>query len=188
MRCPSARIWCCRSAAVDRLECRREPCTLLDRVASRDFAWLLRSPDGASQPGRHLSGAVLLCGSFDPLHDAHRRLAEVAAGLLGRDPLFELGLLNADKASIAEAEAERRAAQFAGYAPVLLTALPRFTDKVRWVRESVFVLGADTLLRVVDPRFYTGGRAGCWKRSPGSGSPAAVSSSPPASTVGAGGC
>ena len=144
----------------DRLECRREPCTLLDRVASRDFAWLLRSPDGASQPGRHLSGAVLLCGSFNPLHDAHRRLAEVAAGLLGRDPLFELGLLNADKASIAEAEAERRAAQFAGYAPVLLTALPRFTDKVRWVRESVFVLGADTLLRVVDPRFYTGGRGG----------------------------
>ena len=33
-------------------------------------------------------------------------------------------------------------------------AEPRFADKVGWVRESVFVLGADTLARLVDPRFY----------------------------------
>ena len=144
----------------DRLEHRHEASTLLARVVGGDFAWLLRSPDGAEAPGRRLSGAVLLCGSFNPLHDAHRRLAEVAAGLLGRDPMFELGLVNADKAPIAEEEAERRAAQFAGYAPVLLTAEPRFADKVGWVRESVFVLGADTLARLVDPRFYVQDRAG----------------------------
>ena len=125
-----------------------------------DFDWLLRSPDGAETPGRRLSGAVLLSGSFNPLHDAHRRLAEVAAGLLGRDPMFELGLVNADKAPIAEEEAGRRAAQFAGYAPLLLTAEPRFADKVAWVRESVFVLGADTLARLVDPGFYAGDRDG----------------------------
>ena len=140
--------------ARDRLEHRHETSTLIARVTSGDFDWLLRSPEGAETPGRHLSGAVLLCGSFNPLHDAHRRLAEVAAGLLGRDPMFELGLVNADKAPIAEEEAERRAAQFAGYAPVLLSAEPRFADKVGWVRESVFVLGADTLARLVDPRFY----------------------------------
>ncbi len=146
--------------AGDRLEHRHETSTLLARVVGGDFDWLLRSPGGAETPGRRLSGAVLLCGSFNPLHDAHRRLAEVAAGLLGRDPVFELGLVNADKAPIAEHEAERRAAQFAGYAPVLLTAEPRFADKVGWVRESVFVLGADTLARLVDPRFYAGDGGG----------------------------
>ena len=146
--------------AGDRLEHRHETSTLLARVVGGDFDWLLRSPGGAETPGRRLSGAVLLCGSFNPLHDAHRRLAEVAADLLGRDPVFELGLVNADKAPIAEDEAERRVAQFAGYAPVLLTAEPRFADKVGWVRESVFVLGADTLVRLVDPRFYAGDRGG----------------------------
>lgn len=140
--------------AGDRLERRHETSSLLARVVGGDFDWLLRSPEGVETPGRRLSGAVLLCGSFNPLHHAHRRLAEVAAGLLGRDPMFELGLLNADKAPIAEDEAERRAAQFAGYAPVLLTAEPRFADKVGWVQESTFVLGADTLARLVDPRFY----------------------------------
>ena len=138
----------------DRLERRRETSPLLVRVVAGDFAWLLRSPDGASTPGRSLPNVVLLCGSFNPLHDAHRRLAEVAGGLLGRDPIFELAIVNADKAAIPAEEAERRAAQFAGYAPVLLTAQPRFADKVRWLRESVFVLGADTLARLVDPRFY----------------------------------
>ena len=146
--------------AGDRLEHRHETSSLLARVTGGDFDWLLRSPDGAEIPGRRLSGAVLLCGSFNPLHDAHRRLAEVAASLLGREPMFELGLVNADKAPIAEDEAERRVAQFTGYAPVLLTAEPRFADKVAWVRESVFVLGADTLARLVDPRFYARDRGG----------------------------
>ena len=74
--------------------------------------------------------------------------------------MFELSLMNADKAATALEEAERRAAQFVGYAPVLLTAEPRFADKVRCIRESVFVLGADTLARLVDPRFYARDRGG----------------------------
>ena len=141
--------------ADDRLEQGHESSSLLARVTGGDFAWLLRSPDGAEAPGRRLSGAVLLCGSFNPLHDAHRRLADVTAALLGRDPMFEMSLVNADKAAIAGEEAEGRAVQFAGYAPLLLTADPRFADKVGWVRESVFVLGADTLARLVDSRFYS---------------------------------
>ena len=141
----------------DRLARRREALTLLARLGGA-FAWVRRTPDGASFPGRRLSGAVLLCGSFNPLHEGHRGLAAVAGRLLGREPLFELGLANADKTPFAEAEAERRAAQFRGYAPVLLTAQPRFVDKARWMRDCVFVVGADTALRVVDPRFYAGDR------------------------------
>ena len=146
--------------AGDRLVRRHDASSLLLRVTSGDFDWLLRSPEGVETPGRRLAGAVLLCGSFNPLHDAHRRLVEVSAGLLGRDPMFELGLVNADKAPIPEEEAERRALQFAGYAPVLLSAEPRFVDKVSWIRESVFVLGADTLERLVDPRYYAQDRGG----------------------------
>ena len=141
----------------DRLARRRESSTLLARLGGA-FAWVRRNPDGTCVPGRRLSGAVLLCGSFNPLHEGHRGLASVTGSLLGREPLFELGLVNADKTRCSEAEAERRAAQFHAYAPVLFTALPRFVDKARWMRDCVFVLGADTALRVVDPRFYAGGR------------------------------
>src|SRR5205085_5534803 len=51
---------------------------------------------------------ALLCGSFNPLHAGHLRLAEVAALRLGRPVAFELGAVNADKPAFDAAEARRR--------------------------------------------------------------------------------
>jgi len=67
---------------------------------------------------------------------------------------FELAVANADKPTIELAEAHRRAAQFAGRAPLLLTRAARFHEKAALLPGTVFVLGVDTAARVLEPRFY----------------------------------
>jgi cytidyltransferase-like protein len=110
--------------------------------------------DGAVSGEVEASGLAVLPGSFNPLHDGHRRLAETAAELSGREVLFELSVANVDKPSLTEAEVRRRLAQFEGGARVVLTRAPRFVEKARALPASVFVLGWDTFIRLLDVRYY----------------------------------
>lgn len=126
------------------------------RVVGGECAWAAVAPDGDVRCGRTLAGIAVLSGAFNPLHVGHRRLGETAARILGREVLFELPLVNADKAPIETREAERRALQFAGFATLLLTRAPLFSLKAEIFPDSVFVVGADTLARVLEPRFYGG--------------------------------
>lgn len=99
---------------------------------------------------------AVLPGSFNPLHAGHRRLAEVAAELSGREVLFELSVANVDKPPLTEPEVRERLAQFRGRARVVLTRAPRFVEKARVLPASVFVLGWDTFVRLFDARYYVG--------------------------------
>ncbi len=97
---------------------------------------------------------VLLPGSFNPLHDGHCILARVASALAGAPVAFELGIANADKPPLADEEVRRRLSPFAWRAPLWLTRAPTFTEKARLFPGAVFVVGADTAARIVQPRFY----------------------------------
>ena len=99
---------------------------------------------------------ALLSGAYHPLHGGHRGLAEAAATFLDREVVYELPLLNADKAPLALSEAQRRTAQFATHAPVVLSRAALFADKAALFPGAVFVVGADTAERLVDTRFYGG--------------------------------
>jgi len=110
-------------------------------------------PDGTIRVA-DLRPAALLPGSFNPLHEGHRRLAEVAAQRLGKQVSFELSVLNVDKAPLDADEIHRRLDQFRGIAPVYLTRAPRFQQKAELFPGAVFVVGADTALRVISPRYY----------------------------------
>ena len=101
-------------------------------------------------------GKALLSGAYHPLHRGHLALGEAAASFLGREVVFELPMVNADKAPIPLPEARRRAAQFAGRAPVALSRAALFADKAALFPGAAFVLGADTAERLVDKRFYGG--------------------------------
>lgn len=131
-----------------------EPVALPERLVDGEFKLLRVTPDGGMAPARRLPHTALLSGAFNPLHQGHRLLAERAAELLGRPVEFELPLVNADKAAIGPVEARRRVAQFAGYAPVVLTCLPLFNQKAEIFPHSVFVIGIDTVKRLIEPRFY----------------------------------
>ena len=102
---------------------------------------------------------ALLSGSYHPLHAGHLGLAEAAAAALQRRVVFELPLVNADKAPIGLREAQRRAAQFAGRAPVVLSRVALFAAKAALFPGAAFVVGVDTAARLVDRRFYGGSGA-----------------------------
>lgn len=121
-----------------------------------------RQADGAvlvdpPAPRRSRVGA-LLSGAFDPAHDGHRGMAAAAAQFLGMEVSYELPVLNADKSPLDAAEAHRRAAQFTGWAELWLTRAALYTDKAALFPGAVFVVGADTAERVLQPRFYGGER------------------------------
>jgi hypothetical protein len=120
---------------------------------SGELPYLCVEPDGRAQ----FAGAppaVLLPGSFNPLHHGHATLAAVTAQLLGVRAAFEMTVLNADKPPIPDEEVHRRLGQFAWRARVWLTRASTFPAKARLFPGTTFVVGADTAARIVDPRFY----------------------------------
>ena len=100
--------------------------------------------------------AALLAGSFNPLHRGHCKLAEVAARLLGLPVAFEISVANVDKSEITSDEIQQRLRQFLGLAPIFVTRASTFVAKARLFPSSVFVVGYDTAVRIVDPRYYEG--------------------------------
>jgi hypothetical protein len=103
---------------------------------------------------------VLLPGSFNPIHDGHRRLLETASRLTGPSVAFELTVVNADKPPLAYEEVRRRSTQFAWHAPLWLTRAPTFAEKARLFPGALFVVGSDTAARILEARFYGGEETG----------------------------
>lgn len=110
-------------------------------------------PDGTAVADEAVRGAVL-AGSFNPLHEGHVRLAEVASEMLGDTVTFELAVVNVDKPPLEERVVRRRVAQFAGKSAVVVTRAPVYHEKARLLPGCTFVIGWDTAVRVVDPRYY----------------------------------
>ena len=99
---------------------------------------------------------ALLPGSFNPLHHGHTGLATAASAHLGVEVHFELAVVNVDKPELPREEVERRVAQFASVGPVWVTRAATFAAKAELFPGTAFVLGWDTAVRVVDPKYYGG--------------------------------
>ena len=130
-----------------------EPVAELSGLLAGDFDFLTVLPNG-SLSRDELRDITLLSGSFNPLHEGHRKLAEVAQTTTQETVYFELPLINADKDPIDLSEAHQRAVQFLGSAPLVLSRAPLFGHKAALFPSATFVVGADTAARLVALRFY----------------------------------
>jgi hypothetical protein len=126
-------------------------------------------------------------GAFNPLHDGHRQMAQVAAARLQAPVEFEISIWNVDKPPLDYTEMAQRAAQFtaeersdgraalqgraapqganipnqapANRTPLWFTRAPTFVEKSRLFPGCTFVVGLDTVVRIAEPRYYSGDAA-----------------------------
>lgn len=133
------------------------PSSLVETLTGRR-AWCHIHADGrisdSPAPG------LVIAGSFNPLHAGHVHLARVAQKRTGLQAVFELTINNADKPCLAASQILARLEPFGRLAAVVVSRLGTFQEKGEAWPGATFVIGIDTALRVVDPRFYGGTRAG----------------------------
>jgi hypothetical protein len=90
----------------------------------------------------------MLPGSFNPVHQGHLNLLNVAEEMIGLRGIFELSCANVDKPNIPEEEILRRASAIKNV-PVALTHAPRFIQKVELFPGTTFAIGYDTAERLI---------------------------------------
>ncbi len=126
---------------------------MLDSFLRQEAAWVRQEPDGTIRVGEPRP-AVLLPGSFNPLHHGHTTLADIASDRLGSPVAFELSIANVDKPELAADELRRRLGQFFNRHAVYVSRAATFRAKAALFPGTVFVVGADTAARLVRPRYY----------------------------------
>lgn len=99
---------------------------------------------------------ALFPGAFHPRHDGHRRIAQLAATRLGVPVTHEISIHNVDKPPLNFHDLRERAAQFDAD-ELCFTNTATFVEKARVFPGVTFVVGADTLRRIADPRYYADG-------------------------------
>jgi hypothetical protein len=137
-----------------------EPVARRDKLSPKEWTELLLG-ERESVPYR-IDGPprVIFSGAFNPLHAGHRRMADIASARCGAPVSMELSIANVDKPTLDFLEIESRLAGLCDH-PVLLTRAATFVEKAALVPGAVFVVGADTIARIADERYYDGN---CEKR------------------------
>ncbi|MGQ9575574.1 MAG: hypothetical protein ACUVUC_09665 [Thermoguttaceae bacterium] len=100
-------------------------------------------------------------GAFNPIHAGHRHMAQIAQERLGLPVEFEISIFNVDKPPLDFLELRRRTGQFGPQETVWLTRAATFEEKSRQFPGATFLVGADTLCRIADPRYYGSDPSAC---------------------------
>lgn len=114
--------------------------------------------------------SVFLCGSFNPMHDGHRDMAETVMGLAGKQVMYSTTADSLHKPPLTVSQMLDRAAgvrvdHWDGYScPIVFSQHdPLFIDKARALPMSSFIIGVDTYDRMLDPKWYGDGQSGVQK-------------------------
>lgn len=104
--------------------------------------------------------AAVFPGAFNPLHDGHRRMMQIAEEILQQPVTAEIAIVNVDKPPLDYMEIEGRVGRFVDR-PLCLTRAATFEAKSRLFPGATFLVGTDTLQRVVAPCYYGDSATAC---------------------------
>ncbi|KAF8822054.1 hypothetical protein IE077_001155 [Cardiosporidium cionae] len=141
---------------------------ILQNIASGDLSHAVYlSKQDLWLPAPTISGWQdrILCifpGSFSPLHKGHEQLVEESVRFIQQkykgkpiEALYEISLLNADKGNFSFDHIYRNAEHFRQKScNLLITSHPLFLEKAKLFKGAYFLLGFDTVQRLVDPKYY----------------------------------
>ena len=85
-------------------------------------------------------------------------MAEAASAILRAPVAYEISISNVDKPPLELGETRQRVSQFAGMSDVIVTRAPVFYEKARMLPGCTFVIGVDTMRRLIDSKYYGGSR------------------------------
>jgi hypothetical protein len=97
---------------------------------------------------------LIFPGTFLPFHKGHLTIQKIAEEKIEVPVTFEISICNVEKALLSYYEIEKTLGQFRPGQNWVLTNAPTFVEKAAIFKESTFVLGMDTLIRLFDPKFY----------------------------------
>ncbi len=104
-------------------------------------------------------GKAVFPGAFNPPHEAHLRMAAIAEQRLGGPVTWEASIINVDKPPLdflAIRDRVEALREVSPSQPIALTRAATFREKAELFPGATFVVGADTLARIADPRYYGG--------------------------------
>ena len=127
----------------------------LEQLLTGEARWVMRHPNGTMHVEGEAPG-VLLPGSFNPIHIGHREMLAKGTERAGKSGAYELSVTNVDKPPLEKSEILRRLDQFGAEDTVVLTRAETFQKKAALLPGRTFVLGWDTAVRLVAPRYYGG--------------------------------
>ncbi len=128
---------------------------LLRQLLAGEITWFIQEADGRWHT-EGVAPTALLSGSFNPLHTGHLELARAAGQYLRQPVMFELSVTNADKPVLDGAALYQRLEQFLWQGPVVVTQAPTFAEKSQLFPGVVLIMGIDTAIRLIDPKYYQG--------------------------------
>jgi len=100
---------------------------------------------------------VVFPGAFNPPHGGHQRMAQIASAKLSQPVAFELSITNVDKPPLDYVRISEQIKTFRQWdhtAKLLLTDAPTFLEKAALFPGCTLVVGADTIARIAEPRYY----------------------------------
>jgi nicotinamide mononucleotide (NMN) deamidase PncC len=106
-----------------------------------------------------ITGIGLLPSSFRPPHEGHFEMRRQATARFKMPFHLELCIKNADKLPLDYVDI-KDVLDMIMKAPMegvlIMTNLPTFVEKAAVFRDSIFIVGYDTAIRIMDPNFYGG--------------------------------
>lgn len=92
-------------------------------------------------------------GAFNPLHAGHLEMIRYAEEITGKTATLEISVFNVDKPPLDFIEMQSRQDSLHAH-PLIFTNAPTFIEKCRIFQGATFIVGADTVFRIANEKYY----------------------------------